>query len=507
MNLLGKNVQKVLSIGLSLGLMFTVVAPIIPKASASTTAAPRISFTFDDGLTSAYTEAAPTLAKYGYSGVDYVTSGCIGTTGTCPAEPTNSYMTWAQVSALKSTYNWEIAAHTVDHPLLASTDPTSQPTALTPAQVTSELTDSVAAIKANSGIVTTDFATPYGDWNFPILAQIAKYNASHRGFADSIDQGTTPTGIINHANVFPYNDYLLYDLPVQSGVTVAQVESYIDQTIASGNQWLVLTFHDIRPIASTDPAAYQYNTADLDAIAAYVKSKNLQVVNIADGLVSSPTNLLTNPSFDTALSTNTADPAVWSTDSPTLIQQDTAGNGNFPSPTNSVSLTGGTANAQLYSPQVIVDPTQTYIIKGYLYSQAITVASGHEIAYYIQEFDAAGVALPTLQYKKSETTVWLESMNFEYKPSSAAVKSARIELVVTANSGVKAYVDNFQWFSESPSAKAGDVNGDNLINALDLSLIAANWNHTGVTRAQGDLNGDGIVNALDLSILATNWGK
>jgi peptidoglycan/xylan/chitin deacetylase (PgdA/CDA1 family) len=507
MNAVHSTIKQALGLTLAVSLFMTILAPVIPKAhAASLTAAPRVSFTFDDGLTSAVTQAAPTLAKYGYAGVDYVTSGCIGTVGTCAAEPTHSYMTWAQVSALKSTYNWEVAAHTVDHQLLASTDPTTQPTALTTTQVVSELTDSVATIKANTGVATTDFATPYGDWSFPVLAQIAKYNASHRGFADSIDQGTVPTGIINHANVFPYNDYLLYDLPVQAGVTVAQVESYIDQTIKSGNQWLILTFHDIQPVASTNPDNYQYNTADLDAIAAYVKSKNMQVVTVNGALVGG-TNLLPVSSFDTPLSTVTSDPKVWSTDDATNIKRDTANNGNFPSPQNSVSLTGTTKNIQLYSPQVAVDSAQTYIIKGYLNSSAITVAAGHEIAYYIQEFDATGTPLPVLQYKKSETTVWIESMNFEYKPSSALVKTARIYLVVTANSGVKAYVDNFQWISETVATKAGDVNGDNLVNALDLSILATNWNHTGVTRAQGDLNGDGVVNALDLSILATNWGK
>ena len=499
--------KKLSSIGLALGLFITILTPIVPKASASTTSGARISFTFDDGLASAYTQAAPTLAKYGFTGVDYVTSGCIGSTNTCPADPTATYMNWAQVTALKNA-GWEIGAHAVTHPLLATTDPTSQPTALTAAQVNNELINGVSDIKTNTGIATTDFATPYGDWNFPVLAQIAKYNGSHRGFADSIDQGITPDGIIDHANVFPYNDYLLYDLPVQSGVTVAQVESYIDQTIASGNQWLVLTFHDILPVASTDPALYQYSTAELDQIAAYVKSKNLQVVNIDTGLVSSTTNLLTNPSFDTALSTNTTDPLVWSTDDAANIKQDTGNNGNFPSPTNSVSLTGTTKNVHLFSPQVVVDPTQTYIVKGYLNSSAITVAAGHEIGYYIEEFDANGAPLLPLQYKKSETTVWIESMNFEYKPSSAAVKKARLQLVVTANSGVKAYVDNFQWFSETANAfKAGDVNGDTKIDALDLSVVLSNWAKTVATRAQGDVNADGKVDALDLSLVLSNWGK
>ncbi|HET6863665.1 MAG TPA: polysaccharide deacetylase family protein, partial [Candidatus Saccharimonadales bacterium] len=49
----------------------------------------KISFTFDDGYTSAATQAAPTLAKYGFTGTDYVISGCVGMTkapNTCHAD-------------------------------------------------------------------------------------------------------------------------------------------------------------------------------------------------------------------------------------------------------------------------------------------------------------------------------------------------------------------------------------------------------------------------------------
>ncbi len=54
--------------------------------------------------------------------------------------------------------------------------------------------------------------------------------------------------------------------------------------------------------------------------------------------------------------------------------------------------------------------------------------------------------------------------------------------------------------------KAGDINGDGVVNAIDLSILANNWGGSSRTRAQGDLNGDTVVNAYDLSILANNWG-
>lgn len=54
--------------------------------------------------------------------------------------------------------------------------------------------------------------------------------------------------------------------------------------------------------------------------------------------------------------------------------------------------------------------------------------------------------------------------------------------------------------------KAGDINGDSLVSLPDFTILAANWNRTGMTRSQGDLNGDGVINLPDFSILAANWG-
>ena len=517
-------------------LLFGICVAILPRTThaASLTPTAKVSFTFDDGLDSAETYADPILKAAGFTGTDYVISGCVGMTtvpNTCHANNDATYMTYAQINQLKAD-GWEIGDHTVDHPCLASNataDPDDCPAvSLTPTQVSDELTQSEAAISAQIGVPLTDFASPYGDWTPPVLAEIAKVYASHRGFADSIDQNGD--GIIDHGNTFPYNDYLLYDYEVQGdtaggGVSVAQVESMIDQTKAN-NQWLVLTFHDILPNASTNPADYQYSTANFQAVVNYVKASGLQVVNVNNGLVTNAGNLLPNASFDTPLSSNVADPTVWSTDAPATIKQDTGDNGNFPSATNSVSLTGTTVDTHLFSPQVPVSD-KAYVLKNYLNVTNMTVAAGHEIDFYIDEYDANGTYLQT-QFMKSEVGdsaelngAWVENMNFVYTPTNATVAKARLQVVVTANSGAKAYMDNSQWFAEDGSttstpttpippvgtAVAGDINGDGTVNALDLSVIATNWNKTCATAAQGDLNADGTVNALDLSILATNWGK
>ena len=51
-----------------------------------------------------------------------------------------------------------------------------------------------------------------------------------------------------------------------------------------------------------------------------------------------------------------------------------------------------------------------------------------------------------------------------------------------------------------PSALAGDLNHDGIVNILDLVLVASQFGTTGPSAA--DLNGDGIVNILDLVLVA-----
>ena len=47
----------------------------------------------------------------------------------------------------------------------------------------------------------------------------------------------------------------------------------------------------------------------------------------------------------------------------------------------------------------------------------------------------------------------------------------------------------------------GDLNGDFLVNSLDLAILLSNWLGTG----SGDCNGDGIVDSRDIAVLLSNW--
>jgi hypothetical protein len=50
----------------------------------------------------------------------------------------------------------------------------------------------------------------------------------------------------------------------------------------------------------------------------------------------------------------------------------------------------------------------------------------------------------------------------------------------------------------------GDLNADNTVNGLDLSLLLGDFN---TTNAAADINKDGTVNGVDLSILLSHWGE
>lgn len=396
------------------------LASPMAAVAATTTMAPtaKVSFTFDDGLTSALTNAAPALAQYGYTGTNYVTTGCVGTTKTCKADKQASYMSWAQVKQLQNEKNWEIGSHTVTHPLL---------TEVTAAKLKNELVNSKQALAAQ-GVNATSFAAPYGDYNPKVLAEAAKHYASFRGFADQ-----------QQYNTWPYNDSLLYVKQVQAGVTVAQVKTFIDEA-KQQNAWLVLVFHDIRDVPSTDPEDYEYGTNDLKQIAAYVQSQNLPVVNVNQGLAGTGgTNLLPNSTFDNGVANG------WTTDVAANVTKNTASNGSYPSPTNSLLIkSAANKSVHLFSPKVAVDSSKTYFLKNYL---NVTQRTAGQVLYYLDEYDASGNWVSG-HVAKTENAVNAEYMNFTYKPSSADVKQASIQIAVDLGASLQAYVDNMQWYEQ-----------------------------------------------------------
>ena len=365
-------------------------------------------------------------------------TGCVGMTtqpNTCNANQDTTYMTWAQIQALQNTDGWEIGSHTVDHVCLASsgaTDPSdcANPAPLTTAQIDAELASSQSTLAAE-GINATDFSTPYGDYNNNVLAQIAKYYASMRQF----------TNAANNLNIWPYSDYYLQDYTVlQTTDPVSAVEAQINTAIAN-NSWLVLTFHNILPTASSSPEDYEYSTAELTQIAAYVQTKVaaglIQSVHVDQGLVNG-TNLMPNSNFSAGITDG------WTTDSPSTITLDTADNGSYPNATDSIKVVSGPTTTHLFSPKITVTPGTTYILKNFLNLETITSGG---VGYYVDEYNANGQWVSG-QWLKQETNPFVEDMNFTYKPSSPSVSYASLQIVVYGT-GITAYLANSQWYTST----------------------------------------------------------
>jgi peptidoglycan/xylan/chitin deacetylase (PgdA/CDA1 family) len=487
-----------LTIALSIGIISSSCGFMVQRASAAVSqpaATPLISFTFDDGLQSADTLAAPTLAQYGLTGTNYVISGCVGmatTPNTCNADNNKKYMTWAQVQDLQNNYKWEIGSHTVDHYCLASsgqTDPSDCANAmpLTTAQVDTELANSKSALAAN-GINATDFAPPYGDYSNNVLTEIAKYYASMRQFKNAA----------NNPNVWPYSDYYLQDYLIQEGnQPPATVETAINNAITN-KQWLILTFHDIANSPSTNPDNYQYGTSELAQIAAYVQSKvqagQIKNVNVNNGLVTSTVNFLPNGNFTNGIANG------WTTDNPTAVTADANNNGSYPDPAHSVKITSSSAAAHLFSPKITVDSTKTYALKNYLNVRSLT--SG-EIGYYIDEYDANGNWISG-QRKARETTPFVEDMNFTYTPTSSNVKYASLQVYTTANSGITAYVANAQWFALDGSSPITTPTSTNLMTNSNFGAgVSEGWSTDNAAAFQADGSNNGSTQDPQYSVKMT----
>jgi peptidoglycan/xylan/chitin deacetylase (PgdA/CDA1 family) len=398
-------------------------------ASAPINTGAKVSFTFDDGYSSVLSQAIPTLAKYKMTGTSFIITGCVGMTkknNTCRADTSKTYMDWSQIAQVQAA-GWEIGSHTVDHYCLASTGDGSdcQTNKLTPAQVDLELSQSKATL-ASHGINATSLATPYGDYDQPTLAQIAKYYQVHRGFAD--------TGY----NTAPYNQYIVRDQIATGGVKLATLEAAVDQAIAN-KQWVVFSFHDILTNASNKTDDYEYSTANLDALAAYVQSKAVPVVNMTAGAITG-SNLLTDSTFDNGIANG------WATDSPANFLKDSANNGSYPSPTNSVAFSSKSTNSHLFSPGVAVNPNSTYMLKNFINLKTITSGS---VGYFVDEYNSNGTWISG-QYKLNVSFPWPQTVGFEYKPTSANVASAKLQVIIPGNSGASGYLDNFEWIDENP---------------------------------------------------------
>lgn len=60
--------------------------------------------------------------------------------------------------------------------------------------------------------------------------------------------------------------------------------------------------------------------------------------------------------------------------------------------------------------------------------------------------------------------------------------------------------------TQSPQTKTGDINGDGLVNVVDIGLLVDNYSTQVEIGSQFDPSGDGLVNIVDIGIVIDNYG-
>ncbi len=112
-----------------------------------------VALTFDDGYADAFEQAAPVLARHGFTATFYVVNNFVGQPG---------YLTWEQVMALRDA-GMEIGAHTLDHLML---------TRLEGGEMQRQIAVSKADLEQRLGTPVRSFSYPVGDYDWAVEEQV-----------------------------------------------------------------------------------------------------------------------------------------------------------------------------------------------------------------------------------------------------------------------------------------------------------------------------------------------
>lgn len=360
-----------------------------------------VTLTFDDGNTSQYEIPVPILKAGNQKAVFYINSGELGQ---------DTFMTWNQVMELH-TGGFEIGGHTVNHIELPTVTQTT---------INSEVNQDYANFVAH-GITPTNFASPFGAYDNKTLATIAKKYNSHRAFAN---QGL---------NFWPYNKYILYVRYITNQTSVEQAIAWIEEAMAQDG-WLVLVFHEILPVV--DPTDdYSWETTKFQAFIDYLNAQNIKAKTIEEVLLPY-TNLTTNPSFESV-------PTGWRTDNTQSVTVNTANNGSYPHPKNSIRMAGTTKAGHLFGQKIPVSFGVTYGLRAYTDSRNLKTG---EVGFYIDEYDQNDAWISG-KWLGGFTNQNVVDKSFKYTPTSASVKTAAVQVYITARTTGNVFIDNIELFA------------------------------------------------------------
>jgi peptidoglycan/xylan/chitin deacetylase (PgdA/CDA1 family)/peptidoglycan hydrolase-like protein with peptidoglycan-binding domain len=204
---------------------------------------PLITLTFDDGYEENVTSALPKLNEYGFKSTQCYTTEYIEVGGAEEAAQRNRVMQFY-------SSGHEVCSHTVTHPSLPT---------LSPAALETELFHSKAYLEALTSSTVTSFASPFGDYNTPVLDRIKNYYKAHR----TVNEGYNSKDNLD-----------VYTLRVQNmkkGTTLAQFEGWVNKAIAD-KTWLILLYHKVTELEA-NLAEYDTLTANFNAQMDWLESR------------------------------------------------------------------------------------------------------------------------------------------------------------------------------------------------------------------------------------------
>lgn len=379
--------------------LFVLMGTFAPHtASAITHQGGYVSFTFDDGYLSTYTEALPALEANGLRGTAYVTKTHIGKSG---------YMNWKQVVDLQNVYYWEIGSHSLTHAEIPT---------LSAAAIRKEINQSKTFL-TKKGLTIETFAFPYGAYNNIALIQTHKNYLAARGFWDR-----------DALNQTPYSFWVLQVQSVEKGTSVSQIKQWIDEAHTQ-NKWLILVYHDLKPEESDDPYVTKIN--ELHEAATYAKTSGATVLPVNEVIHQSHENIIWQDDFKTNLT-------KWS--DKVGATKNTGSNGQYPDPKNSLQLktTKKIATAYVRSESLSIPTTSHSQVS--LFANTTGIKNG-SAGVYIDEYDSAGNWISG-QLIGAIANEYIGNVVFDYTPTDNSVATSKIQIYLDGTGSNTVYIDN-----------------------------------------------------------------
>lgn len=205
-----------------------------------------ITFTFDDGSETIFTNAFPILEKYGFPATLYPVTKYIGID--------SWYVSWNQIDVL-GKQRWEIGSHSHTHPNM---------TELSDAEIAQELELS-ARILREHGFIASSYASPFGEFNERVLRQVKSRFSYHRkawgGLAENPEN----------------NHYEISAVELKQPMKFEDVKPLIDRA-AKEKKWLIFLLH---AVVKTGPREFQFSGAELEKIVDYINNQKLKVTTLS----------------------------------------------------------------------------------------------------------------------------------------------------------------------------------------------------------------------------------